>query len=113
MVITSVAAASYATPVAKSSKAQIEEYQKDIKTLKSFKDLLNKEVKAVSKSKMDKGFKQDAIEQLGMEKNLVDDKIQQLTAAVKEQKSHKNSGPYANAGIQSVTVATYGVSYRA
>lgn len=113
MVVTSVVAAGIATPVAKSSKAQIEEYRKDIKTLKSFKDLLDKEVKVVSKSKMDKGFKQDAIEQLGLEKNLVDDKIQQLNAAVKEQKSHKNSAPYANAGIQCVTVATYGVSYRA
>jgi hypothetical protein len=111
MYVTSVAAATFATPVTKTSKAQIEEYQKDIKTLKSFKDLLNKEAKAVSRSKMDRDFKQDAIEQLGVERNLVDDKIQQLTAAVKDQKNLKNGNQYANAGV--VTVASYGVSYLA
>ncbi len=111
MYVTSVATATFAAPVTKSPKAQIGEYQKDIKTLKSFKDLLSKEVKAINKSKMDGDFKRDVTQQLAAEKDLVDDKIQQLTAAVKEQKNLKNGNHCTNAGIQSVTVAAYGISY--
>ena len=110
MYVTSVAAANFVVPVNQSPKAQTAAYQKDIKTLKNFKDLLNKEVKTIAKSKMDRDFKQEAVAQLGFEKNLVDAKIEQLTAAVKDQ---KNGNHYANAGVQSVTVAAYGISHLA
>ena len=109
MYVTSIAAAAVSMP---SPKAQIADYQKDIKTLRKFDDLLNKETKTVKKSKMDGDFKQDAIDQIRMERSFVDQKIKQLGAAIQEQKDLKNSKNYnGNVGAKAVAVA-YGVSYR-
>jgi hypothetical protein len=113
MYVTSIATATFSMPVKQSPKAQIADDQKDIKTLKSFNALLNQEGKTIKKSKMDGDFKQDAIEEIRAERSLVDNKIQQLTADIHDQKNLKNIKNYdGNVGVQAVAVA-YGVSYRA
>jgi hypothetical protein len=108
MYVSSIAAATYSMPANKASKSeQLANCDKDIKTLKSFKDLLNKEVKTIQKSKMDHDFKQDALGELGIQKQLANNKIQQLTDERKSIAENRNKND-----IESVTIA-YGISYLA
>jgi hypothetical protein len=109
MVITEVSAGAYYLPANKASKSLPESYDKEIKTLKNFKDLLGKEIKAVKKSKMDAGFKQGAIEEADMQMRMVDNKIQQLTA---DKRNLANTKLNDGVTVKTATI-TYGVSYLA
>lgn len=111
MYVSAIAAATYGMPVKQALKAQIADDQKGIKTLEHFEDLLNKEIKTVSKSDMDRDFKEEGIQEIKAEKDMVANKIQQLSNVVKEEKNLRNH--YADNRVQSVTVAAYGVSYLA
>ena len=97
-------------PTTKMTKALSADYDKDIKTLKNFKDLLNKEAKVVKNSKMDDQFKQSTLDEVGVQMQLVDEKIQQLA----DDKQHltDNKSTDNNAADETVTIG-YGISYLA
>jgi hypothetical protein len=110
MYVSSVSAATYSIPAKQLSKSIQADYDKSLKTLGNFKELLNKEAKAVKKSKMDNGFKQNALEEVAMQMRLVDDKIQQLTD--NKQQLVDNKALNNSAMVKSVAVG-YGISYLA
>ncbi|HBE77494.1 MAG TPA: hypothetical protein DDW65_06875 [Firmicutes bacterium] len=79
------------TPQAKKA-----EYNNEIKTLKKFEALLDKEVKLIGKSKMDSETKREAIEAVTMEKRSADAQIHQLNYAKAALSNHKRDhhSPY-------------------
>jgi hypothetical protein len=72
------------------------EYNNEIKALKKFEALLDKEVKLIGKSKMDPQTKREAIEAVTMEKRSADAQIHQLSHAKAALSNHKTDhhSPY-------------------
>jgi DNA-directed RNA polymerase sigma subunit (sigma70/sigma32) len=110
MNISSVSANSSYVPTPKTSKALSAEYSKEIKTLKNFKDLLSKEAKVVKNSKMDDEFKQETLDEVGTQMQLINEKIKEMTD---DKKSLTDNKSMKNDAVDETVTIGYGISYLA